>query len=133
MPCQPYLNVQLTAAYNVYLNILDHVDRQLKKALGHDTDNWRMLNSCPACFYKLEDEPILDFDWLVSIDGNNSLKRWDMSTYGVTPQVDTHRPHSDYWLSDPTWITLNMKFTPRYVLICHLNATEASINVSLTM
>ena len=66
--------MQLTATYDVYLNILDRVDCRLKKALGHDTDNWRMLNSCPACFYKLEDEPILDFDWLVSIDGNNSLK-----------------------------------------------------------
>jgi len=85
MPYRPYLNVQLTAAYDAYLNILDHVDRRLKKALGRDTDNWRMLNSCPACFYKLEDEPVLDIDWLVSIDGNNSLKRWDTSTYGVAP------------------------------------------------
>ncbi|KAI6011021.1 hypothetical protein BKA83DRAFT_4132421 [Pisolithus microcarpus] len=84
----PYLNVQLTIAYDVYLNILGHVDCQLKKALGCDSDNW------------LEDEPVLDFDWLVSIDGNNSLKRWDMSTYGVSPRVDTHHPHSDYWLDD---------------------------------
>ncbi|KAI6029498.1 hypothetical protein BKA83DRAFT_4489460 [Pisolithus microcarpus] len=57
MPYQPYLNVQLTTTYDVYLSILDH-----------------MHNNCPACFYKLEDELALDFDWLVSIDGNNSLK-----------------------------------------------------------
>ncbi|KIM61368.1 hypothetical protein SCLCIDRAFT_16140 [Scleroderma citrinum Foug A] len=36
--------------------------------------DWRLLNSCPACCYKLKDEPPLDFQWLVSIDGNNSLK-----------------------------------------------------------
>ena len=98
MPYQPYLNVQLTTAYNTYLNILDRVDGQLKKALGHNTDDWRMLNSCPACFYKLEGEPVLDIDWLVSIDGSNSLKRWDTSTYGVSPRVDTRRTRSDYWL-----------------------------------
>ncbi|KAI5990639.1 hypothetical protein EDD15DRAFT_2388750 [Pisolithus albus] len=100
MPYRPYLNVQLTAAYDVYLSILDHVDRRLKKVLGRDTDNWQMRNSCPACFYKLEDEPALDFDWLVSIDGNNSLKRWDTNVYGVVPRVDTRCPHSDYWLDD---------------------------------
>ncbi|KIK20392.1 hypothetical protein PISMIDRAFT_105862 [Pisolithus microcarpus 441] len=100
MPYRPYLNVQLTAAYDVYLSILDHVDRRLKKVLGRDTDNWRMRNNCPACFYKLEDEPALDFDWLVSIDGNNSLKRWDTNVYGVAPRVDTRCPRSDYWLDD---------------------------------
>ncbi|KAI6011388.1 hypothetical protein PISMIDRAFT_55938, partial [Pisolithus microcarpus 441] len=99
-PYRPYLNVQLTIAYDVYLDILGRVNCQMKKALGRDTDNWRMLNSCPACFYRLEDEPALDFDWLVSIDGNNSLKRWDTSTYGVSPRVDTRRARSDYWLDD---------------------------------
>ncbi|KAI6020940.1 hypothetical protein BKA83DRAFT_4464510 [Pisolithus microcarpus] len=79
-PYCPYLNVQLTITYDVYLNILGHVDCQLKKALGH--------------------EPVLDFNWLVSIDGNNSLKRWDTSTYGVSPQVDTCCPRSNYWLDD---------------------------------
>ncbi|KAI5994654.1 hypothetical protein EDD15DRAFT_2165647 [Pisolithus albus] len=99
-PYCPYLNVQLTIAYDVYLDILGRVNCQIKKALGCDTDNWQMLNSCPACFYRLEDEPALDFDWLVSIDGNNSLKRWDTSTYGVSPRVDTRHACSDYWLDD---------------------------------
>ena len=82
----------------MYLNILDWVNGWLKKALGCNTDDWRMLNSCPACFYKLEGEPVLDIDWLVSINGNNSLKRWDMSTYGVSLRVDTCHTCSDYWL-----------------------------------
>ncbi|KIK13834.1 hypothetical protein PISMIDRAFT_118099 [Pisolithus microcarpus 441] len=99
-PYCPYLNIQLTIAYDMYLDILGRVNCQMKKALGRDTDNWRMLNSCPACFYRLEDEPALDFDWLVSIDSNNSLKRWDTSTYGVSPRVDTCHACSDYWLDD---------------------------------
>ncbi|KAG1857138.1 hypothetical protein F4604DRAFT_1883079 [Suillus subluteus] len=63
-PYQPYLNIQFSAAYDVYLEILHCVKQCLHTALNHDTPNWRMLNSCPACFYKLEDEPVLDFDWL---------------------------------------------------------------------
>ncbi|KIJ58156.1 hypothetical protein HYDPIDRAFT_34448 [Hydnomerulius pinastri MD-312] len=73
-PYRPYLNTQLSIAYDVYLRTLNCINHRLKKALGRDTENWRLLNACPACFYKLEDEPELDFDWLVSIDGNNSLK-----------------------------------------------------------
>jgi hypothetical protein len=69
-----------------------------RAALNHDTLNWCMLNSCPACFYKLEDEPALEFDWLVSIDGNNSLKRWNSTIYGSKPRIDSHKARSDYWI-----------------------------------
>ena len=58
-----------------------------------------MLNSCPACFYKLENEPSLEFDWLVSIDGNNSLKRWDSTIYGATRCTDSRKARSDYWIN----------------------------------
>jgi hypothetical protein len=74
------------------------VDQRLRAALKHDAPDWRMLNSCPACFYKLEDEPALEFDWLVSIDGNNSLKRWDSMIYGSTRRVDSRKARSDYWI-----------------------------------
>lgn len=69
-----------------------------RTALNHDTLNWRMLNSCPACFYKLEDEPALEFDWLVSIDGNNSLKRWNSTIYGSNPRIDSRKARTDYWI-----------------------------------
>ena len=75
VPYRTYLTKQLSVAYDVYLEILHCVDNQLKKAMGRDTPNWRLLNACPACCYKLKNEPSLDFEWLVSIDGNNSLKR----------------------------------------------------------
>ena len=74
------------------------MSQRLRAALKHDTPDWRMLNSCPACFYKLENGPALEFDWLVSIDGNNSLKRWDSSIYGSTRCVDSRKARSDYWI-----------------------------------
>ncbi|KAG2369623.1 hypothetical protein BDR07DRAFT_1266912 [Suillus spraguei] len=97
-PYRPYLNAQFSAAYDVYLEILHRVKQRHRAALDQDTLNWRMLNSCPACFYKLEDEPALEFDWLVSIDGNNSLKRWNSTIYGSKPRIDSRKARSDYWI-----------------------------------
>lgn len=37
---------------------------------------------------------------LVSIDGNNSLKRWDKSHYGIVPLEDSRHARSDLWLSE---------------------------------
>ncbi|KAJ8584680.1 hypothetical protein M405DRAFT_746585 [Rhizopogon salebrosus TDB-379] len=100
IPYRPYLTAQLSAAYDVYLEILHRVDQRLHAALKQDTLYWRLLNSCPACFYKLEDEPKLEFDWLVSIDGNNSLKRWDSTIYGTSARPDSRKARSDFWI-DP--------------------------------
>ncbi|KAG1780643.1 hypothetical protein EV702DRAFT_1177860 [Suillus placidus] len=97
-PYRPYLNAQFSAAYDIYLEILHCVKQRHRTALNHDTPNWCMLNSCPACFYKLEDKPALEFDWLVSIDGNNSLKHWNSSIYGSNPRIDSRKACSDYWL-----------------------------------
>jgi hypothetical protein len=66
--------------------------------LGHNTPNWHLLNSCPCCFYKLEDEENLTFEWLVTIDGNNSLKQWSSLIDGSTMQSDPCKFHTDYWL-----------------------------------
>ncbi|KIK38831.1 hypothetical protein CY34DRAFT_25499 [Suillus luteus UH-Slu-Lm8-n1] len=89
IPYRPYLKTQFTAAYDIYLEILHCVNTRLRWVLSQDTPNWCLLNSCPACFYKLEDEPALDFEWLVSIDGNNSLKRWDLSNDDWQDDSDT--------------------------------------------
>ncbi|KAG2335914.1 hypothetical protein BDR05DRAFT_897471, partial [Suillus weaverae] len=100
-----YLNAQFSVTYNIYLEILHHVKQHHHAALNHDSPNWRMLNSCPACFYKLEDEPALEFDWLVSINSNNSLKCWNSPIYGSNPCIDSRKACidsrkacSDYWL-----------------------------------
>ncbi|KXN89219.1 hypothetical protein AN958_05922 [Leucoagaricus sp. SymC.cos] len=42
-------------------------------ALDHGGD-WHLRNACPACMYKLEGEPDLVFEMLVTMDGNDSLK-----------------------------------------------------------
>ncbi|TDL13896.1 hypothetical protein BD410DRAFT_691017, partial [Rickenella mellea] len=67
--------------------------------LHRDTPNWRMLNTCPACFYKLKDEPALKFSLLCEMDGNNSLKRTDASLRSGEERMDLRMARSDYWLS----------------------------------
>jgi len=37
-------------------------------------------------------------EWLATIDGNNSLKRWSSSIYGTSPRDDSRTYRSDYWL-----------------------------------
>jgi hypothetical protein len=75
------------------------VKTQVKAALGHDTLNWRMLNVCPPCFYKLEDEPDLEFSYLFSVDGNNSLKRMGAAMHNLTERLDSRTFLSDRWLT----------------------------------
>lgn len=75
-PFQPYLAQQFRIAFDVYLAIRRSVDKLVMKALGRDAPNWRVKNACPSCFYRLEGEPSLPkFDILVTMDGNDSLKR----------------------------------------------------------
>ncbi|KAG2100405.1 uncharacterized protein F5147DRAFT_747133 [Suillus discolor] len=102
MPYRPYLNSQFSDTYDIYLEILNRVDRRLNGALHRNTPNWRLLNACPCCSYQLEDELPLAFKWLASIDGNNSLKRWASSTYGLTAREDSRKPRSDYWIDQMT-------------------------------
>ncbi|KAG1835964.1 hypothetical protein DFJ58DRAFT_670120, partial [Suillus subalutaceus] len=99
IPYQPYFNTQFLDAFDVYLEILNCVDCIIKAELKHDLPNWRLLNSCPCCFYKLEGEDKLAFEWLATINRNNSLKRWSSSTYGTSPREDSWTYRSDYWLS----------------------------------
>jgi hypothetical protein len=89
VPYRPYLNSQFSDAYDTYLEILCHVDHHLNEALHRNTPNWRLLNACPCCTYKLKDELPLVLEWLFCIDGNNSLKRWVSSTYGVAAWEDS--------------------------------------------
>ena len=46
-----------------------------QKALGRDSEDWRLRHVCPPCTYKLEGEKKLKFSMLYTIDGNNSLKQ----------------------------------------------------------
>ncbi|KAG2108919.1 uncharacterized protein F5147DRAFT_576382 [Suillus discolor] len=98
IPYQSYLNTQFSDAYDVYLEIIHRVDSLINEALDCNTPNWHLLNSCPCCFYKLEDEDNLTFEWLVTINSNNSLKRWSSSIDGSTTRGDLRKFRTDYWL-----------------------------------
>ncbi|KAH7904674.1 hypothetical protein BJ138DRAFT_884863 [Hygrophoropsis aurantiaca] len=99
VPYRPFLASQFSDAYDIYLEIIYRVDHLLKVALKRDAPDWRMKNACPACFYKLKDEPQLELAYLTTMDGNNSLKRWPAWTHGGTSRTDSRGPRLDYWLS----------------------------------
>jgi hypothetical protein len=59
-----------------------------------------MLNSCPACQYKLVNEPTLDFLILCACDGNNSAKLVDPAVRSGEERLDPHSGLSSIWLTE---------------------------------
>ncbi|KDQ10625.1 hypothetical protein BOTBODRAFT_91928, partial [Botryobasidium botryosum FD-172 SS1] len=94
-PSDPYLIAQFSRAFDVYVLILREVDRRIAKSMDRLKGEWRMKNSCPCCGYECEDEPGLMFRRLLTMDGNNSAKRF--ANAGVS---DQRQFESDYFLSD---------------------------------
>ena len=72
-PYRPYLRKQFSICYDNYLRL--HVEQRIQVALNRDDPGWRLRNACPTCTYKIEGEPPLVFNILVTMDGNDSLKR----------------------------------------------------------
>jgi len=82
-------------------------------ALGRDSPNWRLRHACPACTHKLDGEAPLTFDILVTMDGNDSLKRIQKRSQVVedlvegeesdvgesNERMDTRCVSGDYYLS----------------------------------
>ncbi|KAJ7906808.1 hypothetical protein B0H13DRAFT_2504858 [Mycena leptocephala] len=75
---RPWLARQFSVAFDVYLAIRAAVDKRMQVALGRDTPNWHLKNACPACLYKVEGEPMLDIPFMCTMDGNNSLSRFEL-------------------------------------------------------
>ena len=131
VPFRQYLCEQFLAAYNVYLEILHHVDMCVNVALHRDTPNWRLLNACPPCFYQLKEELSLPFRFLCEMDGNNSLKQTDASLRELHERHDPRTHRSDYWVM-PEEVDVfqheakaqpQVMFTRlmhRYMLMCHV-------------
>ncbi|KAI6149057.1 hypothetical protein EDD17DRAFT_1766528 [Pisolithus thermaeus] len=88
-----HLRAQLSAAFDVYLNILRSVHTLLKQALGRDGPAWKLRGACPACAFEQPDEPPLSPAQLHSMDGNQSAKRLDGSG-----SADSRLFHSDYFI-----------------------------------
>ncbi|KAJ7220952.1 hypothetical protein C8J57DRAFT_1440381 [Mycena rebaudengoi] len=72
---KPYLSQQFSVSYDLYLDLRTRTETRVKKVLGRDAPDCRLKTTCPACTYKLEGEADLIFDMLVTMDGNDSLKR----------------------------------------------------------
>ncbi|KAJ7776375.1 hypothetical protein B0H16DRAFT_1659775 [Mycena metata] len=72
---KPYRAQQFSIAYDVFSESLENVDTRVMHALGRDKPDWRLTNCCSGCMYKLEGEEELEFSMLVTMDGNDSLKR----------------------------------------------------------
>ncbi|EPS95018.1 hypothetical protein FOMPIDRAFT_130893 [Fomitopsis schrenkii] len=90
---------QFSIAYDVYLEVLHHINFRINSLLGRTTPNWRMLNACAPCLYKLEGEAPLKYSLLVNMDGNQSLKLVDdLFRAGATRQ-DERTGRSDLWLT----------------------------------
>jgi hypothetical protein len=105
-PPSHHLSEQFSIAFDLYNAILRWVHQRVMQALGRDTPAWRMKNACPACQYKLHDEPKLHFSMLIAMDGNNSAKRIprrmtkdDGTTLLVAERIDTREGGGDYFLS----------------------------------
>ncbi|KAG1876937.1 hypothetical protein C8R48DRAFT_745440 [Suillus tomentosus] len=95
-----HLAEQMRTAFDIYLKIHCRINSRLDKFLGCDTENWRMLNSCPACQYKLVNEPTLDFSILCACDGNNSAKLVDPAVHSGEEHLDPHSGLSSIWLTE---------------------------------
>ncbi|KAG9089281.1 hypothetical protein FS749_001456 [Ceratobasidium sp. UAMH 11750] len=94
VPYEKYYRDQLSAALDVYLMIEREVERRVAAALGRDDPLWRLKNACMPCTYRLQDEPPMEFSMLVTMDGNDSLKR-----IGEAATADHRTYESSYYLT----------------------------------
>ncbi|KAF8323615.1 uncharacterized protein EI90DRAFT_2886562, partial [Cantharellus anzutake] len=70
---QPYLRTQVSLAFEAYYAIIMRVNAFVKHVMGHDMPDYRLKNSCPACHYKLYNEPKHPIELIVTGNGNTSL------------------------------------------------------------
>ena len=75
VPFKSYLSRQFSIAFDLYLSILNNVDRLVQVSLERDAADYRIKHLCPPCTYILEGEKKLRFSMLYTVDGNDSLKR----------------------------------------------------------
>ncbi|KIJ56126.1 hypothetical protein M422DRAFT_150960, partial [Sphaerobolus stellatus SS14] len=92
---RPSYRTQFSDAFDTYLELRRMLEKAINKSLERDKPNWRLTHSCPACHYKVADEPELSPSIIGAIDGNNSLKRFIWKDRGQDDLVFD----SDYFLS----------------------------------
>jgi hypothetical protein len=52
-PYRRYLRNQLVMAYDFFLDLQRWVESLVAEQLREDTDDWRLLHSCPCCTHKV--------------------------------------------------------------------------------
>ncbi|KAJ7575837.1 hypothetical protein C8J56DRAFT_1007569 [Mycena floridula] len=98
IPYQRSIRKIMADTFDIYLSLLCMLGARISAALGHDDPDYRAKNSCPACTYKLKDEPSLPFQRIWVVDGNNSLKQMKVHG-GRRAAADLRKFNSDYFLS----------------------------------
>ena len=93
MPFKSHISRQFSISYDLYLCIWIFANELTQKALGHDSEDWRLRHICPPCTYMLEGEDVLKFSMLYTMDGNDSLKRIQRSK--VIP-ISTNHDNSSH-------------------------------------
>ncbi|EUC55579.1 hypothetical protein RSOL_123660, partial [Rhizoctonia solani AG-3 Rhs1AP] len=76
VPYKRYLRDQLSTTLEVYFSILRIIESRILAELRRDGPDWPLKNTCPACTFKLEEEPELRYSMVICGDGNTSLKRY---------------------------------------------------------
>ncbi|KAK0457967.1 uncharacterized protein EV420DRAFT_1270846 [Desarmillaria tabescens] len=74
-PIASSLKEQFSICYDVFIAILENVERRVLRELGRSHPDWRLKNCCAACMFELEGEEQLEFSMFGAMDGNDSLKR----------------------------------------------------------
>ncbi|KAF8510085.1 hypothetical protein JB92DRAFT_2728674, partial [Gautieria morchelliformis] len=87
----PHFRIQLSNTFDVYLDLLRHVCLLVNQALGRDGADWHLLNACPPCSYRVEDETPLIPAQLQAMDRNMFLKHINGAGH-----TDERVFHSDY-------------------------------------
>ncbi|KAJ7058312.1 hypothetical protein C8F01DRAFT_1085496 [Mycena amicta] len=98
VPYRQYLRAQFSIAYDLYLELRRQAEKRVLSLLGRDGLSWRIKHDCPACGYKLEGEEKLLYDRLVTVDGNNSLKRVNGNLLG-SQRADNRDGGETYFLT----------------------------------
>ncbi|KAF7785028.1 hypothetical protein Agabi119p4_1193 [Agaricus bisporus var. burnettii] len=111
----PYLSTQFSICYDLFLQVRNTIASKVQQYLGRDSPDWRLKNACPACTYRLKEEDSMVYTMLVTMDGNDSLKRVirknvyenpdnedGEATTVVTETLDTRRVVGDYYLDRET-------------------------------
>ncbi|KAK7678110.1 hypothetical protein QCA50_018903 [Cerrena zonata] len=98
-PYRRFMRAFVGDTYEVYVRILNILNKHVRDTLEWNTENWRVLNACHACCYKLKDEPPLRFNRFFILDGNNSLCH--LKLFGNHQVADSRVMNdSSYYLSD---------------------------------